>query len=109
MSTFITPPPGMVECDNCDGFGYSGIDGDGRGYVCYRCGMTGWIPAELKAQEDAEAERLEAERKAEAERMAALVKAEEAAWEAEHAAWVRSLDREPPPVARDDGDDDIPF
>lgn len=38
------PPPGLVECDSCDGYGSSGFDETGRPYACYRCGCTGWMP-----------------------------------------------------------------
>lgn len=51
MSASITPPAGMVECDNCDGFGNAGLDEAGRPYTCYRCCMTGWMLEQCQWEE----------------------------------------------------------
>jgi hypothetical protein len=40
----IKPPAGMAECPHCDA-GFNGVDESGRGYSCYACGESGWMPA----------------------------------------------------------------
>jgi hypothetical protein len=53
-----TTKEAMVPCNSCDGYGYDGVDEEGKPYTCYRCAQTGWITrasAEQEARDEAAA------------------------------------------------------